>query len=121
MRSMRVKWEPIGDDPDCMRMQCDGPLFMYQPMPMVTCHACLMEDDPSPEQRELIASLEGILGVIRIAVAKYSVAVAKGGVYDWDEIKPKVEHIVSDWLGMSLPQPPKTNPIIGEILQQDID
>ena len=56
----------------------------------------------SNDQKQLISDLEGIRGVVKISFKTYTIQVQKGTAFDWQEIRPRIESIVSSWSGKRL-------------------
>ena len=56
----------------------------------------------SNDQKQLISDLEDIRGVVKISFKTYTIQVQKGTAFDWQEIRPHIESIVSSWSGKRL-------------------
>lgn len=53
-------------------------------------------------QKQLISDLEVVRGVVNISFQTYTIRVQKGTAFDWKEIRPHIESIVSSWSGQPI-------------------
>lgn len=65
-------------------------------------HASVYEVPLSDDQKQLIFDLEAVRGIASILFGKFSIRIEKGTAFDWHEITPRIESVVSAWSGQRL-------------------
>jgi hypothetical protein len=103
--SIRAKWETRNDDDEnIMILHVDYRL--WEPPPPAVMMAMMMgekmPDSVCPAQRELTETLMGVHGVRRVAFDVYQVLVAKGDMFEWSEITPRVEQVFGEWANQEI-------------------
>ena len=56
----------------------------------------------SDDKKQLIFDLEAVRGIAEVSFEKFSIRITKGTVFDWHEIRPRIESVVSAWSGHRL-------------------
>ena len=56
----------------------------------------------SDDKKQLMSDLEAIKGVVKVSFKTYTIQVQKGTAFDWQEIRPHIESMVSSWSGQQL-------------------
>ena len=54
-------------------------------------------EEPETDESRMIDALQSLHGVEQFAIRGYSIFIQKGRVFSWDEIKPRVESVISDF------------------------
>lgn len=53
------------------------------------------------EGKELLDLLLGVHGIQDCSTSGYTLQIIKGNVFDWDEVKPRVESVLESYFGSS--------------------
>ena len=56
----------------------------------------------SDDEKQLIFDIEAVRGIAKISFEKFSIRITKGTAFDWQEITPRIESVVSAWSGQRL-------------------
>ena len=54
------------------------------------------------EQKQLLDALESVNGFVAVSTSLYDIRVEKGSAFTWDEIRPRVESVFSEWANAEL-------------------
>lgn len=57
------------------------------------------------DQSRLSDDMLSIHGVVDVAFEQHEIRVTKGRVFAWDEVKPRVESVLSEWCGAEIATP----------------
>lgn len=96
---IRIAWD-MADDPTVAVLHCDRELFSWSSQPVVlTALFGRGASELTQDQKRLVDDLLSVHGVANVIVARYQIAVQRGGVFGWDEVQPRVEQVLADWAG----------------------
>tara|TARA_R110000868_G_scaffold148839_2_gene370993 strand:- start:2034 stop:2375 length:342 start_codon:yes stop_codon:yes gene_type:complete len=102
--TIRAKWETRNDDENIMILHVDYRL--WEPPPPAVMMAMMMgekmPDSVCPAQRELTETLMGVHGVRRVAFDVYQMLVAKGEMFEWSVLAPRVVSVLESWSGQTV-------------------
>ena len=65
-------------------------------------HAEAYDVPLSDDKKQLIFDLEAVRGIAKVSFEKFSIRITKGTAFDWNEIRPRIESVVSAWSGQRL-------------------
>ena len=65
-------------------------------------HAEAYDVPLSDDKKQLVFDIEAVRGIAKVSFEKFSIRITKGTAFDWHEIRPRIESVVSAWSGQRL-------------------
>jgi len=81
---MKFLWKESRTEPDCMRLHTD-------------CRELHSLDLPS------LYAINGVKCVNNWTSDPYAINIYKGGIFEWDHLKPKIESVLSEYPKVEVP------------------